>query len=132
MQPTTVMTLLLCAIERVNIQTIFDRDPSESRHTALPEARLLKVLAAFQLIKSPKLRGLIRAIEDHSALQTALAGASRLCRCKSWVPLSPTYYSAPSGRAVVLLAVFMNSSRAVRSKVKCRSQTSQKARCGVP
>lgn len=74
MQSTTVMTLLLRAIERVNIQPTFDRDPYESRRTALPGARLLKVLAAFQLIKSPRLRGLIQTIEDHAALQCALGG----------------------------------------------------------
>ena len=74
MQSTTVMTLLLRAIERVNIQPIFDRDSYESRRTALPGARLLKVLAAFQLIKSPRLRGLIQTIADHAALQRALGG----------------------------------------------------------
>ena len=55
MQSITVVTLLLRAIERVDIQSIFDCDPYESRRRALPGARLLKVLAAFQLIKSPRL-----------------------------------------------------------------------------
>jgi hypothetical protein len=31
----TLVTLLLCAIDCVNTQSIFDRDPYESRRTAL-------------------------------------------------------------------------------------------------
>src|SRR5919197_4069518 len=44
----TVITLLLSALERVDLQAIFDRDPYESRRCALPGARLLKVLVVYQ------------------------------------------------------------------------------------
>lgn len=73
-ESTTVVTLLLRAIERVNLQQVFDRDPYESRRTALPGARLVKVLVVYQMIKSTKLRGLVRAIEEHQGVQTALGG----------------------------------------------------------
>jgi hypothetical protein len=32
----TVITLLLSALDRIDLQAIFDRDPYESRRTALP------------------------------------------------------------------------------------------------
>ena len=32
----TVITLLLSALERINLQAIFDRDPYESRRRTLP------------------------------------------------------------------------------------------------
>ena len=44
----TVITLLLSALERVDLQAIFDRDPYESRRRALPGARLVKVLVVYQ------------------------------------------------------------------------------------
>ena len=47
----TLVTLLLYAIERVNIQPIFDRDPYESRRHELKGSRLVKVLVFYQLIK---------------------------------------------------------------------------------
>jgi hypothetical protein len=36
----TVIILLLTALNRLDLQTIFDRDPYESRRSALPGARL--------------------------------------------------------------------------------------------
>jgi Transposase DDE domain len=74
MESITVITLVLRAIERVNLQAVFDRDPYESRRTALPGARLVKALVVYQLIKSPRLRGLVRLSEDHTAVQAALGG----------------------------------------------------------
>jgi len=72
----TVITLLLRALDRVPTQAeVFDRDAYESGRTALPGARLLKLLVVFQLIKSPKLRGLVRALEDQPTLQAAAGGA---------------------------------------------------------
>jgi len=71
----TVVTLLLRAIDRVPIQKIFDRHSYESRRDALPGSRLLKALVVFQMIATPFLRGLIRTVDDHSSLQTALGGA---------------------------------------------------------
>jgi hypothetical protein len=70
----TVVTLLVRALECVNLQRVFAPDPYESRRTALPGSRLVKVLVIYQMIKSNKLRGLIRAIEEHQGLQTALGG----------------------------------------------------------
>jgi len=74
MQSTTVMSLLLQALDRVRTQAVFDRDAYESRRTALPGARLLKVLVLYQLLKSSKLRGLVRAVEEQPRLQAALGG----------------------------------------------------------
>ena len=73
-ESTTPVALLLRAIERVNLQPVFDRDPYESRRMALPGARLVKVLVVYQMIKSTKLRGLVRAIEEHQGVQGALLG----------------------------------------------------------
>jgi hypothetical protein len=44
-----LVTLLLSAIDHVPTQTLFDRDLYEARRTVLKGARLLKVLAFFQL-----------------------------------------------------------------------------------
>nr|MBA3442506.1 hypothetical protein [Pyrinomonadaceae bacterium] len=74
MESSTVITLVLRAIDRVQLQAVFDRDPYESRRTALPGARLVKALVLYQLIKSPRLRGLVRLSEDHQAVQAALGG----------------------------------------------------------
>ena len=74
----TVITLLLCALERIDLQAIFDRDPYESRRRALPGARLLKVLVVYQMIHTTKLRGLIRTLTEHSGLQKALGGTVAL------------------------------------------------------
>jgi hypothetical protein len=41
----TVITLLLSALDRIDLQAVFDGDPYESRRTVLPGARLVKVLA---------------------------------------------------------------------------------------
>jgi hypothetical protein len=70
----TVITLLLCALDRINLQAIFDRDPYESRRRALPGARLVKVLVVYQMIHTAKLRGLIRTLTEHPGLQKALGG----------------------------------------------------------
>jgi hypothetical protein len=74
MKSITVITLLLRAIDRVPIQKIFDRHSYESRRDALPGSRLLKTLVVFQMIATPFMRGLIRTVDDHSSLQTALGG----------------------------------------------------------
>jgi hypothetical protein len=74
----TVITLLLSALERIDLQAIFDRDPYESRRRALPGARLLKVLVVYQLIHTAKLRGLIRTLTEHPGLQRALGGTVAL------------------------------------------------------
>ena len=70
----TVITLLLSALERVDLQAIFDRDAYESRRSA----RLVKVLVVYQMICSEKLRGLIRSITEHTRLQAALGGTVAL------------------------------------------------------
>ena len=69
-----MITVLLRAVDRVNLNQVFDRDPYESRRTALPGTRLVKALVVYQLIKSPRLRGLVRLTEDHAAVPTALGG----------------------------------------------------------
>src|SRR5919109_1622568 len=74
----TVITLLLSALNRVDLQAIFDRDAYESRRSALPGARLVKVLVVYQMICSEKLRGLIRSITEHTRLQAALGGTVAL------------------------------------------------------
>ena len=74
----TVITLLLSALERVDLQAIFDRDPYESRRRALPGARLVKVLVVYQMIHTVKLRGLIRTLTEHPGLQKALGGTVAL------------------------------------------------------
>jgi hypothetical protein len=74
----TVITLLLTALNRLDLQTIFDRDPYESRRSALPGARLVKVLVVYQMIHTAKLRGLIRTLTEHPGLQRALGGTVAL------------------------------------------------------
>jgi hypothetical protein len=74
----TVITLLLCALDRIDLQAIFDRDPYESRRRALPGARLVKVLVVYQMIHTAKLRGLIRTLTEHPGLQKALGGTVAL------------------------------------------------------
>ena|GEM_PF-1937896 len=72
------MTLLLSAIDRVKTQFIFDRDPYESRRTALSGSRLLKVLVFYQMLKDPSQRGLVRALEESADAQKALGGTLAL------------------------------------------------------
>jgi hypothetical protein len=74
LESITVITLLLSALDRIDLQAIFDRDPYESRRRALPGARLVKVLVVYPMIHTEKLRGLIRAITEHAGLQAALGG----------------------------------------------------------
>jgi DDE family transposase len=74
----TVITLLLSALDRIDLQAIFDRDPYESRRTALPGARLVKVLVVYQMIHTAKLRGLIRTLTEHPGLQKAVGGTVTL------------------------------------------------------
>src|SRR5438132_11282653 len=74
LESITVVSLLLWALDRAQVQSVFDRDPYESRREALPGARLLKVLAFYQMIKSPKQRGLVRALEQSTAAQAAVGG----------------------------------------------------------
>ncbi|MBI3799368.1 MAG: hypothetical protein HY268_20680 [Deltaproteobacteria bacterium] len=70
----TLVSLMLHALKQVPVQEIFDRDPYESRRTALKGERLLHVLVAYQMVRQPGMRGLLRAIEEHAALQAALGG----------------------------------------------------------
>src|SRR5438067_5510335 len=74
----TVITLLLSALDRIDLQAIFDRDPYESRRRALPGARLVKVLVVYQMIHTAKLRGLIRTLTERPGLQKALGGTVAL------------------------------------------------------
>jgi Transposase DDE domain len=74
----TVITLLLCALDRIDLPAIFDRDPYESRRRALPGARLVKVLVVYQMIHTAKLRGLIRTLTEHPGLQKAVGGTVAL------------------------------------------------------
>ena len=74
----TVITLLLSALDRIDLQAVFDRDPYESRRRALPGARLVKVLVLYQMIHTVKLRGLIRTLTEHPGLQKALGGTVAL------------------------------------------------------
>lgn len=78
LESITVVTLLLWALDRAQVQPIFDRDPYESRRRALPGSRLLKVLVFYQMIKSPKQRGVVRAIEQSREAQEALGGTLAL------------------------------------------------------
>lgn len=70
----TIATLLLHAIDRVDTQAIFDRDPYESRRDAMPGSRLLKSLALYQLLKTKSQRGLVRASEQSQDIQQSLGG----------------------------------------------------------
>ena len=74
----TVITLLLSALDRIDLQAVFDRDPYESRRRALPGPRLVKVLVVYQMIGTEKLRGLIRTLTEHAGLQAALGGTVAL------------------------------------------------------
>jgi Transposase DDE domain len=120
MESTTVVRLLLRAVDRVNTQAIFDRDAYESRRTALPGSRLLKVLVLYQMLKSPKLRGLIRTVEEQPRVEQALG--ARLARntlsnalgerdleqmLEAWMLLFATYvpFVARLGRRFARLAV---------------------------
>jgi hypothetical protein len=70
----TLVGLMLQALKQVSVQEIFDQDPYESRRTALKGEKLLHVLVAYQMIRQPGIRGLIRASEEHAPLQAALGG----------------------------------------------------------
>jgi len=66
--------LLLRVLKRVPVQTIFDRDPYESRRTALKGSKLLWLLVAFQMLKTPFMRGLVKATQENQPLQEAVEG----------------------------------------------------------
>ena len=72
LESITMLSLLLLALDRLNLQQVFDNDPYESRRTAMPGSRLVKLLVVFQMIKSTRLRGLVRAVEEHPQLQASL------------------------------------------------------------
>ncbi len=74
----TLMTMFLQALKRVPVQVIFNRDPYESRRTALTGERLLWLLVAFQLLKSRFMRGLVRAVEENQPLQAVVEGPGAL------------------------------------------------------
>jgi hypothetical protein len=53
----TVITLLLSALDRIDLQAVFDRDPYESRRRALPGTRLRAALGLSDreaLSRSPR------------------------------------------------------------------------------
>jgi hypothetical protein len=70
----TLVGLMLQALKQVPLQEIFAQDPYESRRTALKGERLLQVLTVHQLLKSPYLRGVVTAINEHRPLQEAVGG----------------------------------------------------------
>ncbi|MBI3302167.1 MAG: IS4 family transposase [Deltaproteobacteria bacterium] len=70
----TLVSMMLQALKQVPVQDIFDRDPYESRRTALKGQRLLGLLVAFQMIKSRFMRGLVEAVEENQPLQAAVGG----------------------------------------------------------
>jgi hypothetical protein len=78
LESTTVIALLLYALNRVNLQEVFADDPYESRRCALPGAHLVKVLDVYQMIRGEKKGGLIRAITENARLQAALGGTVAL------------------------------------------------------
>ena len=65
---------MLQALKQVPVQDIFARDPYEARRTALKGEKLLQVLTIHQVIKSPYLRGVVTALEEHAPLQAAVGG----------------------------------------------------------
>jgi Transposase DDE domain len=73
-QSITLVSLMLQALKQIPLQEIFDRDPYESRRTALKGETLMHVLVAYQMVRQPGVRGLVRAIEVHAPLQDALGG----------------------------------------------------------
>ena len=75
MQSITLITLILRALDRVRTQPVFDRDPYESRRTALKGEMLLKALIVSSLLKSPTQRGLVETVGNSPELQTALGGS---------------------------------------------------------
>ena len=74
MQSTTLITLILRAVERARTQLVFDRDPYESRRTALTGEMLLKALVVSALLKSATQSGLIAALANSPELHTAVGG----------------------------------------------------------
>jgi hypothetical protein len=74
LESITLVSLMLHALKQLPLQEIFDRDPYESRRTALKGDKLLHVLVAYQMVRQPGVRGLVRAIEEHAPLQDALGG----------------------------------------------------------
>ena len=70
----TLVSLRLHALKQLPLQEIFDRDPYESRRTALKGETLVHVLVASQRVRQPGVRGLVRAMEEHAPLPDALGG----------------------------------------------------------
>jgi len=66
--------LILRALERARTQSVFDRDPYESRRSALKGEILLKALIVSSLLKSPTQRGLVETVGNRPELQSALGG----------------------------------------------------------
>lgn len=88
----TLVGLMLQALKEVPVQDIFERDPYEGRRTALPGPKLMDVLVVHQVIKSPYLRGVVSAIEEHHPLQEALGGLvarTTLSNALAHYPLEP-------------------------------------------
>jgi hypothetical protein len=70
----TLGGLMLQALNSLPVQEIFGRDPYESRRTALKGEKLLHVLVAYQMVRQPGIRGLIRVSEEQAPLQAAWGG----------------------------------------------------------
>jgi len=73
-ESSTIISLIVNALNKLGLQEIFDKDPYESRRRELKGARLVNVMVIYQLIKSRFMRGLVRAIEDSESIQKAAGG----------------------------------------------------------
>ena len=73
-ESSTIIGMLITALKRLPIQEIFDKDVYEGRRTELKGSRLVNLMVIFQLIKSPFMRGLVRAIEENPRLQELADG----------------------------------------------------------
>jgi len=70
----TLVSLRLHALKQIPRQEIFDRDPYESRRTALKGETLVHALVAYPMVRQPGVRGLGRASEEHAPWPDALGG----------------------------------------------------------
>jgi hypothetical protein len=83
---------MLQALKQVPVQDIFDRYLYGSRRTALPGPKLMEVVVVHQVIKSPYLRGVVTAIEEHQPLQEQLGrpvARNTLANALAHYPLEP-------------------------------------------
>ena len=73
-ESSTIISLIVRALNKVGLQEVFDKDPYESRREQLKGSRLVNLMVIYQLIKSRYMRGLVRAIADNENLQKAAGG----------------------------------------------------------